>query len=260
MSVSNLIAAMRSDLPPAARLVWMCLENHANSAGFWSITNSQIAAELHLGIATVKRSVWLLESRSVIRRDVSSKHLTVFHMNRGGEMRDQNDPPSKHNGGSNRSLVQKNGGSKRSLIPKMGDQKDTPSGKMGDQIEPPESTSKNPPVRAHQIRPSAVSSRAARRRESEPDGFADFYDRYPRKAARRAAAKAFAGAIRRGATLAEILAGLERHRFSDDPQYQPHPATWLNQNRWLDEPAEPKRGFQDEFADALNLPSFVPSR
>jgi hypothetical protein len=29
--------------------------------------------------------------------------------------------------------------------------------------------------------------------------------------------------------------GLARYTFSTDPQFIPHPATWLNQHRWADE-------------------------
>lgn len=32
-----------------------------------------------------------------------------------------------------------------------------------------------------------------------------------------------------------LLAGLRRYRFNPDPSYRPHPATWLNGERWLDD-------------------------
>ena len=35
-----------------------------------------------------------------------------------------------------------------------------------------------------------------------------------------------------------LLAGLRRFKFSPDPTYRPHPATWLNQRRWQDEAPE----------------------
>jgi hypothetical protein len=73
-----------------------------------------------------------------------------------------------------------------------------------------------------------------RPRDAEPERFAEFYGLYPRKVARRTAAKAFAGALRR-ATADEIIAGLRGYRFSPETQYQPHPSTWLNGDRWLDQ-------------------------
>ena len=79
--------------------------------------------------------------------------------------------------------------------------------------------------------------------EAEPDGFADFYDAYPRKEKRRTAAKAYAAALRR-TDPTTILAGAQR--FAADPnlperQYIPHPATWLNGDGWDDDPLPDRR-------------------
>ena len=48
-------------------------------------------------------------------------------------------------------------------------------------------------------------------------------------------------------TFREILAGLERHRNSeqwvkDDGRFIPHPTTWLNGERWKDEVKQAKVG------------------
>lgn len=66
--------------------------------------------------------------------------------------------------------------------------------------------------------------------------FPDFWAAYPRKVGRGAAEKAFAAAIAKGATVADIAAGLNRQVWPDDPRFVPHPATWLNQGRWQDDP------------------------
>jgi Helix-turn-helix domain len=64
-----------------------------------------------------------------------------------------------------------------------------------------------------------------------------FWKIYPRKVGKIAAKSAFEKALRVG-TLEDILKGAER--FASDPnrqeQFTPHPATWLNQGRWGDEP------------------------
>ena len=76
--------------------------------------------------------------------------------------------------------------------------------------------------------------------ESEGEGFPEFYERYPRHVGRDAADKAWRVAVQK-TTPAEIMAGLERQHTeltSRDPKYIPHPATWLNQGRWTDEPAK----------------------
>lgn len=76
------------------------------------------------------------------------------------------------------------------------------------------------------------------RRESEPEGFAEWYAAYPRKAARTDAARAFARALKTGATAEGLTAALRRAAFrTDDPQFIPYPATWLNKGHWRDAPA-----------------------
>lgn len=68
--------------------------------------------------------------------------------------------------------------------------------------------------------------------------FEDFYLAYPRKVGKQNAAKAFDQAVKR-ASVEDIANGLERLMPSwsnKDPQYIPHPATWLNRDGWLDEP------------------------
>ena len=62
---------------------------------------------------------------------------------------------------------------------------------------------------------------------------------YPRKVARGAAEKAWDKAVKR-ATVADIMAATANYVWPDDPQFVPHGATWLNQDRWLDEPPKPK--------------------
>lgn len=69
--------------------------------------------------------------------------------------------------------------------------------------------------------------------------FEGFWAAYPRKVAKRAALKAFRHALTR-ASHAEILAGAKRYSASKpDPKFTAHPASWLNADRWLDEPVKP---------------------
>lgn len=72
------------------------------------------------------------------------------------------------------------------------------------------------------------------RPEGDSPAFAAFWEAYPRKAGKGAARTAWVRALTK-ATAAEIMAGLERHQFDTRPEYRPHPATWLNQERWADE-------------------------
>jgi hypothetical protein len=67
--------------------------------------------------------------------------------------------------------------------------------------------------------------------------FAAFWSAYPRKVAKPAALKAWRSAKDRP-SLADLLAALDRHKGSEQWQsarFIPHPATWINQQRWDDE-------------------------
>lgn len=82
------------------------------------------------------------------------------------------------------------------------------------------------------------------------DGFAEFWQIYPRREGKQAAAKAFDKATRSVAPEV-VIAGAAR--FRDDPnrvdEFTPHPSTWLNQGRWDDDPL-PARGTRVSATDA----------
>lgn len=79
---------------------------------------------------------------------------------------------------------------------------------------------------------------------AEPSfGFDDFWNVYPRRAEKAPARKAWSLALRR-ASAKVILAGAQRYRDDPnrDPAYTAHPATWLNRDRWEDDPLPPRSG------------------
>ena len=85
-------------------------------------------------------------------------------------------------------------------------------------------------------RGDATPTRKPRR---EPERFAEFYDLYPKHKGRDAAARAFAKVIERGVDAQDLVNGAKRYRVEvtgKDPKYVKHPATWLNQGCWQDEP------------------------
>jgi hypothetical protein len=74
------------------------------------------------------------------------------------------------------------------------------------------------------------------------DAFDEFWAAYPRKEAKGAARKAFAKAMKK-ATVETMLDALRWQRqrpqwLKDNGDYIPLPATWLNQERWDDEPSK----------------------
>lgn len=79
--------------------------------------------------------------------------------------------------------------------------------------------------------------------------FAQFWDHYPRRVGKLAAQRAFARALKQ-ASADDILRGLIRalRFFPREERFIPHPATWLNQGRWMDDlPDVVIRGAQEDW-------------
>ena len=105
----------------------------------------------------------------------------------------------------------------------------------------PDPTPKNP------SRPPAESASGAAAGYSEE--FERFWQAWPRerRVSKRRAATKFAAALKR-ATAEEIIAGAAQ--YAADPnrpsgaeaKFIPHPATWLEQDRWADGPLPPRAG------------------
>lgn len=79
--------------------------------------------------------------------------------------------------------------------------------------------------------------------KEQPD-FGYLWEHFPRKQAKIAAKKAWDKAIANGADPEAIVAGARRFAADPnrDPMFTPHPATWLNEGRWEDEPLPSRNG------------------
>lgn len=86
------------------------------------------------------------------------------------------------------------------------------------------------PSTKHKNAPAAVAAR-------EPDGFGAFWSAYPRKVGKQAAEKAFRSALKRtdAATLVEAATAFAQSEKGRAGEFCPHPSTWLNAGRWLDD-------------------------
>lgn len=98
----------------------------------------------------------------------------------------------------------------------------------------------------------------------QQERFECFYAAYPRKRSRIAAEKAFAKLNPDAPLLAELLAGIERAKTTEqwrDPTKIPHPASWLNAGAWEDDietayrPREVEviESFNDTLGDTMGL-------
>jgi uncharacterized protein YdaU (DUF1376 family) len=85
--------------------------------------------------------------------------------------------------------------------------------------------------------PSGSPSPLVAARPKSACGFDDFWAAYPRKVGKHAARRAWTSAMKR-ASVEEIAAGLNAAQWPTDRNFIPHPATWLNAGRWLDEPSD----------------------
>lgn len=63
--------------------------------------------------------------------------------------------------------------------------------------------------------------------------FDAFWAGYPRKRGDKARAFICYYRARRHASFATIMEGVRTYRWSPTMEYRPHPATWLNQKRWV---------------------------
>lgn len=125
----------------------------------------------------------------------------------------------------------------------IGTERDS-EGTNGDTVSPKERSPLHPPK---EITPSTLSEPNGSSSEpragttSEPmarlEFDSEFWPLYPNKVGKPRALEAFIAA-RRKATLPEILDGLARYKSDKPPDRQwLNPATFLNQERWNDEPA-----------------------
>lgn len=88
MSVAGILDAMRSRRTLSERLVWQCLENHANGARFWAISILNLADELHLHHGTVIDAIKALEADGIIGTRKGFRQVTTYFM-----LRTYDDPP-----------------------------------------------------------------------------------------------------------------------------------------------------------------------
>ena len=82
----------------------------------------------------------------------------------------------------------------------------------------------------------------ARRAVVSDDGFSEFWEIWPNKVGKPAALRAFIAARRRGHPVETIFSGVRQYEKEKPPERSwLNPATFLNQERFLDQPAGPTR-------------------
>ncbi len=89
-----------------------------------------------------------------------------------------------------------------------------------------------------------VGGSALSKTRDHPEWFEQWWAIYWRKVARKPAEKAFRTHVRTKARFEQVMRAIQAQApamMARDPEKRPHGATWLNAERWLDEPSTPAR-------------------
>lgn len=97
-----------------------------------------------------------------------------------------------------------------------------------------------PHIREEKIREDTTESDNTSKGGSYDERFLEFWEKYPRKVAKKSAFLAFRRLRLKDDAFKHVMGGLERAKQTKQWQaeggrYIPHPTTWLNQERWNDE-------------------------
>lgn len=255
-STPHLVWALRQrDLTAAERLVLIYLADRANGAMVCWPMIATIAEALELSERSVMRAVQTLEDKDLIRVDRRHRQFNHYHI-----LRPENgsDPEAEHPEPcvtkshpsdvrvtqsqssvteSHPTSVTESHPSVTACHPSEAARGDTQS------LKPPflGDTESHDPLKEVSLKegrkkepPKPPASGGPRDRTAYPADFDAFWMAYPRKAGKRAALKAWTGAIVRAGDAGVIMAGLASHRFTLNADFIPHPSTWLNRDQWLD--------------------------
>ena len=202
-------------LSPATRLVGCYIADHIHTErGYAWPPQTTIANDLGIDLRSVKRAVKSL-----------APYFKINRQGRANEYRigDKSSPMEAGNRGQKRP-------GKVTKTTEIGDKKYPPSLEI---LLNPLTTSTD----VDGARCARSKKRKGNRQEQQAatdDAFAQFWESYPRKVAKKAAEKAFARAIKE-APLEQMLAALaiDKQDWKEE-RFIPHPATWLNGGRYLD--------------------------
>ena len=188
------------DISSAEKLTLLALaDRHNADTGQCFPSLDKIADDTSLSRDTVRRATQSLEQKGLLsRRLVLDEHGRTLGYSYGLHMGD-------------------------STLPPLGSHHATPEGST----MPPK-----PVIITSKEKPISCSKQV---RASQSEDFNKFWLGYPRKVGKGAAEKAWVKAVQ-STEASVIIASLGSHKFSEDINYIPHPATWLNQRRWEDVP------------------------
>jgi len=207
MSIRLMSDVWKTDLPTTEKMVLLVIADHANDEGTeaWP-SQATIAKKASISVRTVQRAVNSLVRAGYLRMEK--------HAGGSASCRDDRRP---HRYTINLGRLRGGNTTTRNLRHDLEADNDTTSTPVTERLSRPKKHPLDPP--------------------KETPGFLDFWTIYPKKVAKKAALQAYEKAIKE--TDPAIIAAGAR-RYAEDPNRHPsytaNAATWLNAERWLDEP------------------------
>lgn len=217
-------------VPRDAKLVYLILSSHVGGAGMAWPSHRRMAELLGMHLSTVKRQLAWLRDNGYIAWEQQHRDDEALTTNSYVILAGSAPSPANKLGS-----VRARGSSVRTQV---GSEGATPK------LSGSEGIAHTELVNESQENESQGTKNLAPAKASAIDQtFAEFWSIYPRREGKGAAQVALAKALRRKVPAEQILAGARR--FAADPnlpdaQFIAHPATWLNQARWGDDPLPPR--------------------
>lgn len=240
-------------MPPTAKSVLMSLADQANDAGDAWPSIDTIAERTCWNRATVIEAIKWLESAKAIQANRDNGRRTTYQLT--PELFDPNVPATSRRATSRAerpvpAIDQSGKATGESARPVGQDdltsraERPHPSGKTTQPVGQNDTIPKEPSINPQEPKP-----RAKKTDDALPEGFAEFWDAYPRKDSKRDAIKAWGqlSLAINSELRADVMAGLAGWRkhptwIKGERQYIKLPAGWLREERWRDESAQSARG------------------
>lgn len=218
MSLHYMVAAFRAKVGnPLRKLVLLKLADQANDDGECWPSYQHIADQCEVSRTTVKNHIRELEKMGWLTRE----------FRRDGELNRSN---------IYRLTIPEKGRAPAALVGQdvTGVGQELPEGGAGAARGGGAGAA---PRNTHSLEPPKETPKET----SERDLFSEFWAAYPRKTSKQAAVKAWAKLKPAPELAGQIMLALEQQKdwpqwTKDGGQFIPHPATWLNNKRWEDEP------------------------
>jgi len=245
MSIDLMRTVYEKDVEASMQRVLLVLADHANDDGQCWPSIGKIAWKLNISERTIMRALKSLEERGVVTVERRQGYASVYtlHLSALPDKTPWEPRTSRVRGDKTSGVTPSDDGQNVTPTPDIAvsplpGQNVTPTPDIAVSPEPPEEPTEN-----HQKEPppdDAPSGAGEGTVDPVEESFARFWSAYPRRTKKPAARDAWHKLSPRPELVETILAAVADQRQSDqwtrdNGRYIPHPATWINGQRWTDE-------------------------